>query len=103
MDRGLINSPVEILAKLKKNLEKFTMWHFLRRILWEIQWCFLPNFVSWAKEVLSKNTDVAILCKIKFVTDSVLSVGVLKLTITTINCCVGCLHETGGKSNICLV
>ena len=34
---------------------------------------------------MSKNVDVGILCKIKFFTDSVLSVGVLKLAITTIN------------------
>ena len=48
---------------------------------------------------MSKKVDVGILRKIKFFTDSVLSVGVLKQAITTINC-VGCLHETGRKTNI---
>ena len=70
-------------------------------MLWEIQWCLLSNFFSWAKKVMSKNVDVGILCKIKFFTDSVLSVGVLKLAITTINC-VECLYEAGGKTNICI-
>ena len=42
-----------------------------------------------------------ILCKTEFFTDSVSSVGVLKLAITTINC-VKCLHEAGGKTNICI-
>ena len=33
--------------------------------------------------------------------DSVLSAGVLKQAVTNINC-VGFLHETGGKTNICI-
>ena len=40
--------------------------------------------------LLSKNMNVGIL-----------SVGVLKLAITIINC-VKCLHEAGGKINICI-
>ena len=50
---------------------------------------------------MSKNVDVGIFRKIRFLTDSVLSVGVLKLATTTINC-VECLHETGGKTYICI-
>ena len=50
---------------------------------------------------MSKNINVGILCKISYFTDSVLSVEVLKLEITTINC-VECLHETGGKTYICI-
>ena len=46
---------------------------------------------------MSKNVDIDILHKIKLFTDSVLSVGVLKLVITTINC-VESLYEAGGKS-----
>ena len=61
----------------------------------------LVKFFLLGKKVLSKNINVGILHKIKFFADSVLSVGVLKLAITTINC-VGCLHETGGKTNICI-
>ena len=66
-----------------------------------IQWCILSTCFSWAKKVVSKNVNVGILCKIKFFTDSVLSVGVLKLAIYTINC-VECLHEAGGLTNICI-
>ena len=43
----------------------------------------LVKFFLWAKKVLNKNPDVGILCKVKFFTDNVLSVGVLKLAITT--------------------
>ena len=43
----------------------------------------LVKFFLWAKKVLNKNADVGILCKVKFFTDNVLSVGVLKLAITT--------------------
>ena len=48
---------------------------------------------------MSKNVNVGILLKINFFMNSVLSVEVLKLAITTINC-VECLHEARGKSNI---
>ena len=50
---------------------------------------------------MSKNVYIGILRKIKFFTHSVLSVGVPKLAITTINC-VECLHEAGKKSTICI-
>ena len=50
---------------------------------------------------MSKNVNVCILRKTKFFTDSVLSVGELKLAITTVNC-VECLHKAGGKANICI-
>ena len=50
---------------------------------------------------MSKNVDVGILCKINFFMDSVLSVEVLKLAITTINC-VECLHEAREKTDICI-
>ena len=43
----------------------------------------LVKFFLWAKKVLNKNADVGILCQVKFFTDNVLSVGVLKLAITT--------------------
>ena len=56
---------------------------------------------SLVQKKLSKNVDVDILCKIKFFMDNVLSVEVLKLAITTINC-VECLHEARGKTNICI-
>ena len=52
-------------------------------------------------KVMSKILDVGILRKVNFFTDSVLSVGVLKLAITTINC-VEYLHEAGRKTNICI-
>ena len=58
-------------------------------------------FLLGKKKVMSKNINVGILCKISFFTDSVLSVEVLKLEITTINF-VECLHETGGKTCICI-
>ena len=50
---------------------------------------------------MSKNVNVGVLCKTKFFMDSVLSVGVLKLAITTINC-AECLHEAGTETNICV-
>ena len=50
---------------------------------------------------MSKNVDVGILCKINFFMDSVLSVEVLKLAITSINC-VECLHEAREKTDICI-
>ena len=49
---------------------------------------------------MSKNVDVGILRKINFFMNSVLSVEVLKLAITTVNC-VECLHGARGKTNIC--
>ena len=66
-----------------------------------IQQCILSNFFSWAKKVTSKNVDVGILHKINFFMNCVLSVEVLKLAITTINC-VEFLHEARGKINICI-
>ena len=50
---------------------------------------------------MSKNVNVSILGKTNFFTDSFLSVGVLKLVITTVNC-VESLHGARGKSNICI-
>ena len=47
---------------------------------------------------MNENVKEGILCKTKFFTDSVLSVGVLKLAITTINC-VAYLHEAKRKTN----
>ena len=61
----------------------------------------LVKFFLLGKKVLNKNVDVGILRKIKFFMDSVLSVGVLKQAMTNINY-VGFLHETGGKTNICI-
>ena len=61
----------------------------------------LVNFLLLGKKVMSKNVSVGVLCKTKFFMDSVLSVGVLKLAITTINC-AECLHEAGTETNICV-
>ena len=60
----------------------------------------MSNFFFWTNEVMSKNVDVGILRKISFFMNSVLSVEVLKLAITTVNC-VECLHGARGKTNIC--
>ena len=50
---------------------------------------------------MNENVNEGILCKTKFFTDSVLSVGVLKLAITNINC-VAYLYEAKRKTNICV-
>lgn len=84
--------------KIQRNLQ---FGPFSYRILWGIQRCILSILFSWAKEVMNENVNEGILCKTKFFTDSVLSVGVLKLVITNINC-VAYLYEAKRKTNICV-
>ena len=74
------------------------MHSFSCRILWGIQWCIFSFFFSWAKKFLSQNVEINIFHKVKFFTDSVLSIGILKQEIATVNC-TECLHEAGGKTN----
>ena len=55
-------------------------------------------FFLLGKKVWSQNVEIGVFCKVKFFTDSVLSIGILKQEITTVNC-AECLHEAGEKTN----
>ena len=77
--------PVEILANLKKVQRILQCNLFYTEFDGEFNGASCQIF-SLVQKKLSKNVDVDILCKIKFFMDNVLSVEVLKLAITIINC-----------------